>query len=210
MRRSFLLCRLLCGVIAAGLGVCGTAGAQSNEVGLLIGGAFTPGQASGGSTIGFDPSLAFSVEYGHRVLKTPVGALLAGVDFAASPLDVITNSGPGTAIDQYAYVFLTPELRYKAPAVAGVTPWVSAGGGYARFREGNLRNGQSNPAPGTNTGAAEVSGGVDLNSPVKLLLPIGFRFEVRDYISGKPRYQVDTGAGTQNNVVISGGLVVRF
>jgi hypothetical protein len=206
MRWSFLLC----GAVATGLGLCSLAGAQSNEVGLLIGGALTPSQASGSSTIGFDPSLAFSVEYGHRVLKTPVGALLAGVDFAASPLDVITNSGPGTAIDQYAYIFLTPELRYKAPAVAGFTPWVSVGGGYARFREGDLRNGQRNTEPGTNTGAAEVSGGVDLNQAVKLLLPIGFRFEVRDYISGKPQYQVDTGAGTQNNVVISGGLVLHF
>ena len=201
---------LLWVMVAAGLQLRGVAKAQSNEVGLLIGGTFTPSQVSGGSVIGFDPSLAFSVEYGHRVLKTPVGALLAGVDFAASPLDVITKSGPGAAVDQYAYIFLTPELRYKAPSVAGLAPWVSVGGGYARFREGDLRNGQRNTQPGTNTGVAEVSGGVDLNRTVKLLLPIGFRVEVRDYISGKPRYQVDTGGGTQNNIVVSGGLVLRF
>jgi hypothetical protein len=184
--------------------------AQRNEVGLLAGATVTPGVSSSGGVIGFDPSLAFTVEYDHAFFRTPVGSLLGGVDFSASPLDVKTNGGPPTAINQYAYIFLTPEIRYRGPSFAGVTPWVSVGGGYARFREGNYRNGQVNSQPGTNTGAAEFSGGVDLKPVIHLILPIGFRLEARDYLSGKPNYNISTPGGVQNNVVLSGGFVVRF
>jgi len=184
--------------------------AQRNEVGLLAGATVTPGVSSSGGVIGFDPSLAFTVEYGHAFFRTPVGSLLGGVDFSASPLDVITNSGPSTAINEYAYIFLTPEIRYRAPSVGGVTPWVSVGGGYARFREGNYRSGVGNLTPGTNAGTAEFSGGIDSKAVIHLILPIGFRLEVRDYLSGKPNYNISTPGAVQNNVVLSGGFVVKF
>lgn len=139
-----------------------------------------------------------------------MGSFLVGIDFTASPLDVITNAGPSTAINQYAYVFLTPELRYKAPSVGPVRPWVSVGGGLADFREGKLRNNQPAPASGTRSGTAEFSGGLDSNRTVKLLVPIGFRVEARDYLSAQPRYNVPTSGSTQNNIVLSAGFFLKF
>lgn len=188
--------------------------AQSNEVGFLAGSTLTPGISTSTQGLSFRPSLALGIEYDHRFVETRFGSLLGGVDFTASPLDVITSAGPSAAINEYAYVFLTPELRYKAPSVGPVRPWVSVGGGLADFREGKLRNGQLNTASGTRSGTrsgtAEFSGGVDSNRTIRLLFPIGFRVEVRDYLSAQPRYDVPTSGSTQNNVVLSAGFYLKF
>ena len=41
-------------------------------------------------------------------------------------------------------------------------------------------------------------------------LPIGARFEVRDFYSGQPHYGVETRGSLQNNVAFAGGLLIRF
>ncbi len=189
---------------------CTHANAQSNELGFLAGSTLTPSISTNTTGLSFNPSLAFGIEFDHRFKETKYGSFLGGIDFTASPLDVITNAGPSTAINQYAYVFLTPELRYKAPSVGPVRPWFSVGGGLADFREGKLRNNQVNTASGTRSGAAEFSGGVDSNRTIKVLVPIGFRVEVRDYLSAQPNYRVPTSGSTQNNVVLSAGFFLKF
>lgn len=189
---------------------CAHANAQSNELGLLAGATLTPGVATSTTELSFKPSLALSIEYDHRIRETGVGTFLVGVDFTASPFDVITQAGPPTAINQYAYIFLTPELRYKAPAVGPVRPWFSVGGGLADFREGKLRNGQVNTASGSRSGTAEFSGGIDSTRTIKFLVPIGFRAEVRDDLSAQPRYRVPTTGSTQNNVILSAGFFLKF
>jgi hypothetical protein len=41
-------------------------------------------------------------------------------------------------------------------------------------------------------------------------IPIGFRAEVRDFYSGLPNYNQTVSASRQNNVVFTGGLLVKF
>ncbi len=184
--------------------------AQKNEVGLLAGSDFTPSvSVTGNVPVQFSPSLAFTIEYDHRFLSTHFGSLSGGIDFSASPLDVKTNGGPTNATSQYAYIFLTPHVRWKLPEIKGVVPWFSAGGGFADFDEAKLRNSLPNPNSGTKTAAGEISGGVDIPTKIHIKLPLVLRGEVRDYISGTPNYNVPTGT-KQNNVVVSGGFVLRF
>lgn len=67
------------------------------------------------------------------------------------------------------------------------------------------------------TGALEFGGGVDTKPLVRLKgIPvvrkfnIGARLEVRDFYSGQPNYGVSTKSNFQNNVVFTGGLLLRF
>jgi hypothetical protein len=203
----------------------GTPADPKDEVGFLAGATLTasvattlpdaPG-AGQSSSIGFNASFALGIDYDYRLVNTRAGAIQVGADFLASPLDVITSSGPANGIDQYAYIFLVPEVRFKAKPIGPVSPFASAGGGYARFREGKLRNGAVNSLPGTNTGVGEFTVGVDsakdihLKLPVLGSIPIGARIEVRDYLSGQPNYQVPTAGTTQNNVALLGGFYIKL
>ncbi len=105
-------------------------------------------------------------------------------------------------------LFVTPSVRVNIFSSDSVTPWVSVGGGYARFREAPERN-YFGPNPGstsTNTGAVQFGGGLD----VWFWHRWGFRLEVRDFYSGLPDYTVDTSVSRQHNYYVGTGVVHRF
>jgi hypothetical protein len=197
---------------------------EKNEVGLVIGATLTPSQtlSSGANLIGpggialanrsitFDSSLALGAEYDRGLVLKKRVAVYGGVDFLASPFDVklsqLTQNVPG----QYAYVFLTPHIRVKFHPSGALSPWLSFGGGYARFLE-KAPTAASSFKPGTNTGTFVLGGGVDTRTVIHLLkIPIGFRLEVRDFYSGLPNYNVRVTGNLQNNVAFTGGLLIRF
>jgi hypothetical protein len=187
-----------------------------NEVGLVIGATTTPSQtlSSGGSgpagDLTFNPSLALGAEYDRRLAIVKPVAIYGGVDFLASPFDVKLSQPPQGVSPQYAYVFLTPHVRVKFNPAGPIAPWLSFGGGYARFLE-KAPSTSTSFKPGTNTGTFEFGAGIDTRSVVRLLrIPIGFRFEVRDFYSGLPNYNRRIHASLQNNVAFTGGLLIRF
>ena len=184
-----------------------------NEIGLVIGATVTPGRTfSSGSTpsASFDSSLALGAEYDHRVLSGHRAALYGGVDFLASPLDVKVSKPATDVIGQYAYVFLTPHVRVKFNPKGALSPWLSFGGGYARFLE-KKPTGVPSFVPGTNTGTFVFGGGVDTRTVLQVFrIPIGFRAEVRDFYSGSPNYNQTVRGSMQNNVVFTGGLLIKF
>jgi hypothetical protein len=193
-------------------GAPGTRAQEKNEVGLIIGATLTPerelttGTAARAS---FDRSLALGAEYDRHLVGGSKAAVYAGVDFLASPLDVKLSNPPSDVIGQYAYIFLTPHLRVKFRPEGALSPWLSFGGGYARFLE---KKPVAAPGfvPGTNTGTF-VFGGVDTRTVVRVLrIPIGFRAEVRDFYSGSPNYNQSVRGSLQNNVVLTGDLLIRF
>lgn len=109
--------------------------------------------------------------------------------------------------------FVTPGLRAKLLPGASISPFVSVGGGWARYSLGPASN---------NKGALEFGGGVDFKTGIPLL---GFRAEVRDFVTSEPRFDLGfssvTGfpvAGSQdlqggfhrNNVLVGGGAVFSF
>ncbi len=215
----------LVGLLAAlALGSRPLVAQEKNEVGLVIGATMTPSQTlspaanlirPGGTVLGnrsitFDSSLALGAEYDRGfVLKKRI-AVYGGVDFLASPQDVklsqLTQNVPG----QYAYVFLTPHIRVKFHPSGAFSPWLSFGGGYARFLE-KAPTAAAAFKPGTNTGTFVFGGGVDTRPVIHVLkIPIGFRLEVRDFYSGLPNYNVKVTGSLQNNVAFTGGLLIRF
>jgi len=77
-------------------------------------------------------------------------AIDGGVDFLASPFDVRLTEKSQNVIGRYALIFVTPHVQVKFQPDGAFSPWLSFGGGYARFLE------SAPPAapsfkPGTNT-----------------------------------------------------------
>ena len=194
-----------------------------NEVGLVIGGIVTPSQTSsrGTSLIGssgtalpnrditFDSSLTLGAEYDRRLGLTRRIAVYGGIDFLASPNDVKLSQQIQNVPSQYAFIFLTPHVRVKFHPSGAFSPWLSFGGGYARFRE-TAPLATPSFRPGTNTGTFVFGGGLDTRTVLHVLkIPIGFRVEVRDFYSGVPNYSVRVD-GLQNNLAFTGGLLIKF
>jgi len=150
-------------------------------------------------------SIAFN--YG-RLLKTfGIFGMYAELPVAIYPrmdLNTYVNQIP----KDIGALFVTPSVRVNIFANDSVTPWLSVGGGYARFREAPERNffGPNPGATGTNTGVVQFGGGLD----VWVWRRWGARFEVRDFYSGLPDYTVDTSVSRQHNYYVGGGVIHRF
>jgi hypothetical protein len=89
-----------------------------------------------------------------------------------------------------------------------VSPWVSAGGGFGHFgASSNLLFGGTNAGTtGTNTGIFQVGVGLD----VKIIGNFSLRGEGRDFWSGVPQLNVNTGKSRQHNIFAGGGIVWHF
>lgn len=188
-----------------------------NEVGLVIGATETPsvGLQRGGA-VNLNSSLALGVGY-DRLLLGKHTALYGGLDFLASPLDVKVSHPAPDVSPEYAYLFLTPHIRVKLRADGSLQPWFLFGGGYADFSPAQPRTGNVKVSGAGSTGVLEFGGGIDTKPLVRLKgvpvignLPIGTRFEVRDFYSGQPKYGVSTDSSFQNNLAFTGGLLLRF
>ena len=196
---------------------------EKNEVGLVIGGIVTPGQTvSPGANLAvpsgtlpnlnitFKSALTLGADFDRNVLRTHGFAISGGLDFLASPLDVKLDQRRANVINQYAFVFLTPHVRVKFHPSGFISPWLSFGGGYARFLETAPVN-TTSFSQGTNTGTFVFGGGLDTRPVLHVLrIPIGIRLEVRDFYSGQPNYNQKTTGNLQNNVAFTGGLLIHF
>jgi hypothetical protein len=118
---------------------------------------------------------------------------------------------------EYAYLFLSPHIKVKFNSTRTLQPWLSFGGGYADFSPTATKNGDVNVKGRGDSGTLEFGGGADTRPliqfkgvPLLKNLPIGGRFEVRDFYSGQPHYGVETRGNLQNNVAFTGGLLIRF
>ena len=222
--RVKLLIRLALAISLCSLPALAQERQERNEVGLQIGGIVTPSQglAPGASLIGpggttlptqdlpFNSSLTLGAEYDRVVVQRQKFAIDGGVDFLASPLDVKLSQKSQNAIGQYAFVFLTPHVRLKFHPEGAFSPWLLFGGGYARFRE-SAPTAVPSFKSGTNTGTFVFGGGVDTRSVIYIRkIGVGFRFEVRDFYSGLPNYNVNVGGGLQTNLAFTGGLLLKF
>ncbi|MDP9159106.1 MAG: hypothetical protein M3O09_02605 [Acidobacteriota bacterium] len=207
------------GIMLLVLGMWPSAHSQTkNEVGLVIGATVTPSLslsqggtfAASANDLTFNRSLTLGAEFDRRLATAKGVGIDGGVDYLASPFDVKLAHSPAGVSPEYAYEFLTPHVRLKFHSAAAVSPWVSFGGGVARFLEKKPTTGIGFK-PGTNTGTLEFGGGIDTSTALHVLrIPVGFRFEVRDFYSGLPNYNRKVNASFQNNVAITGSLLVRF
>ena len=182
-----------------------------NDLGLLLGGGFVPQRTtSSGVPVNFGTSIAFSADYARRI-KGGETSLYVEFPFVAEPNNKV-RSADQQSIVSLASIFIVPSLRVKFASSRVVSPWFSGGFGYG-LTEGSefFGNGVRNPSRYHSTGAAQFGAGVDVRTPIKVWFPISLRGEVRDYYAvNSPDFGTSVQGGGQNNVVVSGGMVLHF
>ncbi len=189
--------------------------AQINEFSITAGRAFVSTRTIVNDPVpnDFDPHIHFGNEemfefnYGRLLLSHKIFGLYAELPVAIYPrMDLHTDQNQ--IPKDIGALFVTPSVRLNIFSGESVTPWLSVGGGYGRFREAPVRNffGPNPGSTGTNTGVVQFGAGLD----VWVWPRWGARFEVRDFYSGLPDYTVSTSSSRQHNYYVGLGVVHRF
>jgi len=186
--------------------------AQVNELSVTAGKTFVSTQ-----TIQDSDSPNPHIHFGNEeTVAFNYARLLKGAKFFGFHAELPVVIYPRMDLNTYQNVipadvgalFVTPSLRMNVFSGDSVTPWLSVGGGYGRFRYApRLIWGGPNPGPsGSNTGVAQFGAGLD----VWVWHRWGARFEFRDFYSGEPDLNVDTGMSRQHNYYVGVGVTHRF
>jgi hypothetical protein len=203
-------------IIGAVVTVCTLAAqavAQKNEVSGTLGRTFISNQGILGAP-SYDPNLrfgnglTFEVNYARRVMDGGgFWSVAVEIPFVINP-DEDLHAAQNVVPKQFSTFFLTPSARLKLFPEQAVSPWVSFGGGFGHFGESStLLFGGSNPIKsGTTTGVLQAGVGLD----VKIIGKFSVRGEARDFWSGVPDLNANTGKTRQHNILVAGGIVWRF
>jgi len=200
------------------LGVSAAAQDEKNELTGILGRTFISDQGIHGPNapsvnpfVRSGKGLTFEVNYA-RILRTTEIYSVAGELAAVFNLDEDLNSGGPVVPTDYRQVFVTPALRVNLFPTTAVSPWVSFGGGIARFSEGkNLIYFGTNPGGSSTSGVLEAGLGLDVTPFTKRFRRFSFRGEVRDFWSGTPDLPLaDTGKSRQHNFFVGGGVIWHF
>lgn len=206
--------KYLLGMIVTLVVLASSASAQKNDVSITAGKTFVSTQTIQNPPSGDpNPNIHFgneeTVAFNYsRLLKTAsIFGFHAELPVAIYPrmdLNTYENAIPA----DIGALFITPSLRVNIFSQDSVSPWVSVGGGYGRFRYApRLIFGGANPRPNdTNTGVVQFGAGLD----VWIWHHWGFRGEARDFYSGEPVLNVDTNHSRMHNYYIGAGIVCRF
>ena len=186
--------------------------AQKNELSGILGRTFISNQGIQGAP-SYDPELrfgnglTFEVNYARRVVDAGLFSLALEVPFVVDPVEDL-HAAQNLIPKQYSSFFVTPAARLNAFPDQAVSPWVSFGGGFGHFSESStLEFGGANPGKtGTTTGVLQAGLGLD----VRLSGHFSLRGEGRDFWSGVPQLNVDTGKSRQHNIFAGGGIVWHF
>jgi hypothetical protein len=182
--------------------------AQVNEFSITAGRAFVSTQTVPITAlpVHFGQEEMFEFNYGRLLKSHSIFGLYAELPVAIYPrMDV--NYNLGTTPKDIGALFVTPSVRLNVFSGDSVTPWVSAGGGYGRFRVAPVTLYENpNPGSGSNTGVIQFGAGLD----VWVWRNWGARFEARDFYSGAPNLNVDTGRSRQHNYYVGLGVLHRF
>jgi hypothetical protein len=187
--------------------------AQRNEASVTVGRTFVSTQTILNDPTSPNPHIHFgneeSVDFNYSRLLMTRG--IVGF-FGEVPLAIYPRMDLNTYLNQIpkdiGALFITPSLRVNFFSGQGLSPWLSVGGGYGRFREApKLNFFGDNPGPtGTNTGVVQFGVGFD----VRLWQLWGIRMEARDFYSGVPDLNVTTRNGRQHNYYVGIGVIRRF
>jgi hypothetical protein len=166
--------------------------AQTNELVAEGSGLFAVSQYNA------DAGVGFQINYAHRLYHIPLLSLYGEVPLVAG----FNNQRfyfNNLAREKYNDYYVTPGLRLNFAPGFILSPWLAAGAGWGHF--------SSNQASVTDDlFAADWGGGLD----IKVFPFVSLRFEARDFYSKVPVLVLPSNRGHQNNVVASGGLVLRF
>lgn len=186
------------------------ASGQKNELSGLIGRTFISDQGIKGGTffdnnIHFGKGLTFEANYARRVLQPGIASVSIEVP-AVINWDEDLASDASQIPKNFKSFFVTPSARLNIFSDSAVSPWVSFGGGVGRFNESSTLISGSPSKTGTTTGVLQAGVGLD----VRVFHNFSVRGEARDFWSGVPKLNVDTGKSHQHNIFVAGGIVWHF
>jgi hypothetical protein len=188
------------------------AAAQRNEIGGVIGRAFISDQGVAGtglpdSNIHFGHGFTFEANYSRRVVDAGVFGISLEIPAVVDPNEEL-HFGGLNAPNSFTSYFVTPSARVNLLPSGSVSPWISVGGGVGHFAlDSRLESGQPNPnKSGTTTGAFQLGIGLD----VRVIHSVYLRGEAREFYSGEPQLNVNTGKSRYYNLFAGAGLVWRF
>lgn len=188
------------------------AAAQKNEIAGIIGRTFISDQGVAGtglpdSNIHFGHGLTFEANYNRRLVDAGVFGISVEIPAVVDPNEKLHFGGLDTP-RSFASYFVTPSARVNLFTSGSVSPWISVGGGVAHFAfDSRLESGQPNPnKSGTTTGAVQLGIGLD----VRVIHSVYLRGEAREFRSGEPQLNVNTGRSRYYNLFTGAGLVWRF
>jgi len=170
--------------------------AQKNEFAAEISGQFPSA-----NNLSFEPAVGYQLNYAHRLLGVPGVGLYVELPLVAG----FNNQRTLTSLfngQNYSSLYFTPGLKVKLLPSFFISPYIAGGVGLAHFSA-------SNGGGSENDFAADIGGGFD----VKVFPHVSLRAEARDFITDTPGLSfnvLQNFAGKTNNVVASGGVVIRF
>jgi len=190
------------------LAICSTAqdvASQKNEISAMWGRTFVNDVEVKHSAFDLNvgENSTFELNYARRVRDFKLFALRAEVPFVMVPgqqLNYFTDVVPRN----YRAYFLTPAMRANFFPYKVLSPWASLGLGFAHYDPNSLLVYYgTNPNKIANTVAAlQVGLGLD----VKLTRHFSLRTAWRDFYSGTPHLNLDTGSRRSNYFVGVGGI----
>lgn len=209
MARAKFLIAVLAWV--AGL-ISGSNAQDRNELSVLIGRTLVSDHgvlntSTPGALLTSGSGVSFEGNYGRRLMDLGLIGLTGEVPFVVNVGEDV-HYNLNLVPKNYKSFFVTPSLRANLFPGSGLSPWVSAGGGFGYFKENaTLEFGGANPGKtGTTTGIFQAGAGLD----VKLFSRFSLRGEVRDFFTGVPQLNVDIGKSRQHNFFVGGGVIFHF
>ncbi len=186
------------------------ASAQERELSILVGRLTTGDKGiSGPQTIraAFDGAVSYEITYGRRFVEGQLVNLYGELLIAGAPSTKIKVTNV-VLPNSYSSLFFTPGLKLKLFPGGGLSPFIAAGLGMGRYSgDAQSSTGQTVPGDQANTTwAFSYGGGVDLN----IVNNFAIRGEVRDFITGKPKFTAPFFDKSQHNVNVAIGVVFKF
>jgi hypothetical protein len=166
-----------------------------------------PGTSFLGNSVAFGEGGTIEGNY-SRILKQRDSITLS-VEFPIIiNLDQDLNYGQNVIPESYQAYFVTPSAHITFAPALPINPWVSVGGGFGHFTSSSkLEFGGSNPGKtGSTSGVIKFGGGID----VRTWRSFSVRGEFREFYSGVPQLNVNTGKTRQNNLFVGVGVVWNF
>ncbi len=202
-----------CSVVVLALAMLGTnASAQKYEIAGSVGRTFISDQGVLGANpadpnVHFGNGLTYEANFARHFFDVGLLSVTVEVPFVFTPTTKV-HFNTGLTPRSFRSYFVTPAARVNLFPSTAFSPWISVGGGFGHFSENStLEFGAPNPAStGTNSGVFQSGGGLD----VRLVGPLKLRGEVRDFYSGVPQLNVNTGKSRQHNIFVGGGAVLSF
>ena len=211
MRKFFAAAVLL--VVAAST-VAGAQDEQKNEIAVTVAHIFisdqgVPNTNFPDNTVHFGKGVSYQGDYARRLMNYKWGTLSAEIPVVYNP-DEDLNYGQNQIPRQYSAIFVTPAARVNFLQDFPFSPWLSFGGGLAHYvASKDMLFFGPNTGHRVNTNGA-VEAGIGIDAKIPKVSWFRFRGEARDFWTGQPPINVDTGHTRLHNYYVGGGAVFRF